>query len=175
MKLSTLECSVLGCGREFSADVAMWHLEDAAWDAGWRVIDGDVFCFEHAQENAEVGAKWVVGCWTCGFEEELSEEDARYEYQEHDCEPDTYLRSPAELAKKDEGIRAYRVKQAEEQGRARHQAELALARQHHIERYARNWLRIRNTFMFWKRESIHEVGSEESVTAREDGPEGRVG
>jgi hypothetical protein len=179
MKLSTLECSVLGCGREFHADLPMFHVEHMARDVGWRVDDEATLCPEHNTPDglAELES-WVVGCYSCGYEENMSEDDARYEYKEHECEADTYLRTPAELRETRRRTEEYREKRATERAHeeelARHSAERALQRQHQIETYARNWLRIRNTFVFWNRRSIHE-GSDEGDQRPEDRQPAREG
>jgi hypothetical protein len=175
MKLSTLECSVLGCGRELQADLAMIHVLELAREQGWVVDEDACLCPEHADAESLASVRnWVVGCYTCGFEEEMTEEDARYQYKEHECEPDTYFRSPAELAKKEKDIQEYRdrraTERAQEEEQVRHSAEQALQRQHQIEKWARNWLHVRNTLVFWKKEYIHEghIGTKARQPARED-------
>jgi hypothetical protein len=158
----------------------MIHVLELAREQGWAVEDDAYLCPEHVDAESRASAKsWAVGCYTCGFEELMTEEDARYEYKEHDCEPDTYLRSPTELAKKEGDRQEYRekraVERAYEEELARHSAERALARQHQIENWARNWLKIRNVFAFWKKEYIHEGqrSTEDRQPARDGGPGGR--
>ena len=79
----------------------MFHVVGMAEDAGWA-IDEDILCPEHAIQPDVFGKEWSVGCYTCGWEESLGEDDARYEYKEHECEPETYLKSPADLARRTE-------------------------------------------------------------------------
>lgn len=180
MKLSTLECSVLGCGVEFEMVLPMFHVEHMARDAGWRVDDEAILCPSHNSPDglAEV-ENWVVGCYSCGYEENLSEEDARYEYKEHECEADTYLVTPEETMKKRRSIEEYREKRAMESAHeeelARHSTERALLHQQQVEQWASHWLKIRNTVVFWKRRSIHEGNSspEDRQPARDGGSGGR--
>jgi hypothetical protein len=162
VKLSTVECVALGCGQEFHLDLPMFHVEAMASDAGWRITEDGALCPDHNGFNTdplhESGKAWVVGCWTCGFEEELNEDDAKYEYKEHDCEPDTYLKTPADLAKKEEQNREYQVRRATEKAEEEHQVAMAaasaVAQQKRLEEYANRWLKLRNTVVFWKKEKI---------------------
>jgi hypothetical protein len=156
VKLSTIECVWVGCGREVSGDLAMYHLIDQAQDVGWTFFDGEDetrgLCPEHSDADVPVH-KWLVGCHTCSFEEEYaSEEEAKDEAQYHECEADTYIHSPAQQVEREESTRRWRTQRAEEEKQVRIAAELATARQQLIEKRANNWLRLRNTLVFWNKE-----------------------
>ena len=153
MLLDTFQCATEGCRNEFTKDVDSWHLHLFARDAGWTFSHDEEFswCPEHGPESGVV-EKWVVGCWTCDFEEDFSsEEDAKYEFRMHECEADTWIRDP-------EKVRDMEARQAARRSvqTARVNATLseADAKQEQLEGYAANWLRIRNFFLFWKKARI---------------------
>src|SRR3954463_5484953 len=155
-ELSTLRCVRVGCDAGYHADVAMWHVVDNARDLGWVVIDDEhTFCPEHARDEAGNETEvWLVGCFTCDYEEEVdSEEDARWASREHECEAETYIRSPSELREKKLRQDAYVERRNKEHHQKEEQirvaTERAHARQQRLEKYASNWLRVRNTLMFW--------------------------
>lgn len=156
MLLDTIRCSTPHCFNEYSESVSRWHLIEYATDAGWTFSEDEEFswCPEHSEDHDPDGLDqhWVVGCWTCDFEEDFtSEEDAKYEYRHHECEPDTWIRDP-------EKVRDMEARQAARRSvqTARVNATLsdAAAQQDRIETYAKRWLRIRNFFLPWKKEHI---------------------
>ena len=153
MLLDTFQCVTEGCRNEFTMDVDSWHLVLFAKDAGWTFSHDEelTWCPEHSPESGVV-EKWVVGCWTCDFEEDFdNEEDAKYEYNNHECEPETWIRDP-------EKVRDMEARQAARRSvqTARVTAVLsdAEARQEQLEAYANRWLRIRNFFLPWRKQHI---------------------
>jgi hypothetical protein len=153
MLLDTFECSTEGCRNTFTKDVDSWHLVLFAKDAGWTFSHDEelTWCPEHSPESGVV-ERWVVGCWTCDFEEEFdNEKDAKWEHRFHECEADTWIRDP-------EKVRDMAARQAAKRSvqTARVNATLseAAAKQDQLEGYAANWLRIRNFFLFWKKARI---------------------
>lgn len=157
MLLDTIRCSAFRCPREFTEGVSRWHLIEDAKDLGWSFSDDEelAWCPDHDQEDRfNPNHVWVVGCYTCDFEEEYStEEEAKDEYTLHECEPDTWIRNP-------EKVRDMAARQAAKRSVETAQVNAALseaaAKQDRIESYANQWLRIRNFFLFWKKEHIHE-------------------
>lgn len=154
MLLDTFRCAQQDCFNEFTQNVDSWHLVLFAQDAGWTFSDDEEFtwCPEHSPESGGVRDKWVVGCYTCDFEEEFdSEEDAKYEHTFHECESDTWIRDPEKVREMEARQAARRSVQT-----ARVNATLseAAARQDRIEELANRWLRVRNFFLFWKKEEI---------------------
>lgn len=152
MLLSTLDCAHDGCHERLYGEADMWHTIEHAREIGWLVDHNDVaYCPEHKPESGVI-EHWVVGCFTCDFEEEFdSEEEAQNEYQFHECEADTWIRDP-------EKVRDMETKRAARREVQTAQVNAALsdaaAQQDRIESYANQWLRIRNFFLFWKREHI---------------------
>lgn len=160
MLLTTLRCAATRCPNEFSEEVPRWHLLLFARDAGWTSSDDEelFWCPEHGPESLAQD-KWVVGCFTCGFEEEYrDEEEATYEHLNHECEADTWIWDPVKVKEREqrqqEHAREHGVKQAVARIRADVAAHEERTRQQRIEEYANRWLRIRNLFLFWKREHI---------------------
>ena len=161
MLLDTIRCSSPRCFNEFTENVARWFLLLDAAEAGWTSSDDEelFWCPEHGPDQAGVHDTWVVGCFTCGFEEEYHvEEDAQYERDYHECEADTWIWDPVKVKEKEqrrlEHAREHGVKQAVAKIRADVVAHEALTRQQRIEEYAERWLRIRNVFLFWNRKHI---------------------
>jgi hypothetical protein len=153
MLLDTFLCSTPGCDNTFAMNVATWHRLLFARDAGWTFSHDEEFawCPEHGPESGVI-EKWVVGCWTCDFEEEFdSEEAAKDEYSLHQCEADTWIRDPQKVRDMEARQAARRSVQT-----ARVNATLseAVAQQDRIEQYANRWLAIRNFFLPWKKEHI---------------------
>ena len=154
MLLTTLRCAATRCPNEFSEEVPRWHLLLFARDAGWTSSDDEelFWCPEHGPDSPGVRDKWVVGCWTCDYEEEFdSEEEAKNEWSMHECEADTWIHDP-------EKVRDMEARQAARRSvqTARVNATLsdAAARQERIEELANRWLRLRNFFLFWRKEEI---------------------
>jgi hypothetical protein len=155
--LSTLRCTWSGCHTEFHLDLPMFHVIGQAIESGWMVRDEElVRCPEHWIPIQPPEA-WLVLCWTCDYEEECeSEEDAQAAKEDHECESDAYIKSPDQLAKEKLRRAEYRERRVQEEMQARIATQTALERQQRIERYARNWLLVRNTIVFWRKESIDE-------------------
>ena len=132
----------------------MWQVIDIAREAGWSFdrTEDRAWCPDHAEDAYVPGLTWVVGCYTCDFEEEFdSEEDAKYEYNQHECEADTWIWDPekvADIAKRRTAKRAVQT--------AKVNATLSevAAKQERLEEFATRWLRIRNFFLFWKKITI---------------------
>jgi hypothetical protein len=163
MLLDTIRCSTPGCFNEFTEDLPSWHLILFAKDAGWTFSDDEekTWCPEHAEDHDPFGleAVWVVGCRTCDFEEEYdSEEEAKNEYTGHECESDTWIWKPDEVRVHQErrahALQVHAERRAAEEKVAKASFDRAMAEQDRIYRYANQWLRIRNLFLFWKREHI---------------------
>lgn len=154
MLLNALECAHDGCRQRLYGETDRWHLIETARDNGWTVSrDEMAYCPEHGPQP-DVTGHWVVGCWTCDFEEEFdSEEEAKNEWRDHECEPDTWIHDPEKVR----DLEARRAARREVQT-ATVTAALsdAAAQQDRIESYANQWLRIRNFFLFWKKAYIHE-------------------
>ena len=155
MKLSTIEC-VANHDYGISRNIPMAWLLAEARDLGWVILEDDetrALCPEHANGAVRAGGAWVVGCYSCDFEEEYdSEEDARYELAEHECEPDTYIRSPEEMARKAEKREQWNEERVERLKREQIASREASARQELLEKRAAKWLKIRNTIVFWNKE-----------------------
>ena len=153
MLLDTFLCSTPGCDNSFAMNVATWHRLLFAKDAGWTFSHDEelTWCPEHSPESGVV-ERWVVGCYTCDFEEEFdSEEDAKYEWSNHECEADTWIRDPEKVRDMEARQAARRAVQT-----VRVNATLSEAAEHQarIEELANRWLRVRNFFLFWKKEEI---------------------
>jgi hypothetical protein len=158
MRLSTLTCADPRCDQEVSADLAMFHIVELAKEQGWGFSEegDDAYCPRHGPSGPEPVPKWLVGCWTCSDEWDAEdEEDAKFQASDHQCEAETYIKSPKRIS--DEAIeRAERAAERKarlgaEQEQADEAAQAAFERQHQIESWANNWLRIRNTLVFWKK------------------------
>ena len=156
MLLDTIRCVEEGCFQEFTEDVPRWHLMLFARDAGWTFSADEemAWCPEHTEEERSAPPVWLVGCWTCDFEEGYdSEEEAKNEYMLHECEPDTWIKNPEQVRDMEARKAARR---SVETVRVTAALSEATAKQDRIESYANQWLRIRNFFLFWKKEHIHE-------------------
>jgi hypothetical protein len=163
MLLDTIRCSTPRCFNEYREDVDRWHLLDDALLAGWTISDDEekTWCPEHSENHDPFGLelKWVVGCRTCDYEEEYdSEEDAKNDYTLHECEPDTWIWKPEEVQAHQErrahNRLVYAEKKAAEDAVAKASFDRAMAEQDRIHRWASNWLRIRNLFLFWDRKHM---------------------
>ena len=160
MRLSTIVCAEPSCDNEVTGDIAMYHVVARAAEEGWTFHDdselGSAFCPLHGPDGPLPTEKWLVGCWTCTDEwDAVDEEDAKAQAQEHDCEADTYIKSPKKISEeaiaRAERYAERKARLVEEEAHALLAAELATARQRELERRARNWLRLRNTIVFWKK------------------------
>ena len=161
MLLTTLRCAAARCGQEFNQEVPRWHLLLFARDAGWSFSDDEelAWCPDHGPDAPGTREVWVVGCYTCDFEEEFkSEDEAKSEHSFHECEADTWIWTPEQARERQVGLdkarQEHRVSQAAREAQARAATEVAMAKQERIELYANRWLQIRNLFLFWKREHI---------------------
>lgn len=159
MRLSTLVCADPRCDREITGDIAMYHVVTEAVEQGWTFFEypetTGAYCPLHGPEGSEPTQKWVVGCYTCDWEEGvLDKEEADFAAGDHECEPDTYVWSPEQMntraQERAERHASYDLARKEEEAHALLASQLATARAQEIDRYARNWLRIRNTILFWK-------------------------
>jgi hypothetical protein len=154
MLLSTLVCAHPGCRERLYGEADMWHIVEHARDIGWSFDRSEerAWCPLH-EEEAIPDVVWVVGCYTCDFEEDFrSEEEAKDEYMQHDCEPDTYIWNPDEVAKKQ--ARRAAMNRPVQVATVNAALSDAAARQDLLERYAANWLRLRNFFLFWKKTTV---------------------
>lgn len=161
MLLTTLRCAAARCGQEFDQEVPRWHLLLFARDAGWSISDDEelAWCPDHGPDAPGTREVWVVGCYTCDFEETFtSKEEAESEHSFHECEADTWIWSPEQTrereASREAARQGHQARRAAQAAQAEAAAEAALAQQQRIERYASQWLRIRNLFLFWKREHL---------------------
>jgi hypothetical protein len=167
MKLNTLSCKKEGCINEFTGeDISMWEVLYQARQAGWLLNTADIaeaWCPEH-NPIAHADQEWAVGCYTCGWEDDdepiLSKKEAQSVAFEHECEADTWIMSPEQLAKKRVDIEAYQARRSAERAAEQLQAEeatkAALELQKEIESWASNWLRIRNFLLPWRKRHIRE-------------------
>ena len=149
MLLSTLECANGECRNALYGETDMWHVIELARETGWLVDDDEnAYCPEHAPADG-VLESWVVGCYTCDFEEVYdSEEEAKNEWSMHECEPDTWIWDPKKTREMEARRTAKRSVQTAKVTAALSEAE---AEQDRIEAYANQWLRIRNFFLPWKK------------------------
>jgi hypothetical protein len=163
MLLDTIRCNTPRCFNEFTESASRWSLLEDAIDAGWTVSEDDekAWCPEHSEDRDPFGLEsvWVVGCRTCDYEEEYdSEEDAKNDYTLHECESDTWLWKPEEVRvnheRRAQAQMVWAEKKAAEDVVAKAAFDRAMAEQDRIHRWARNWLRIRNLFLFWDRKRM---------------------
>lgn len=152
MRLSTLSCATEGCDHAFSRDLDMWHVIEAAQEAGWMVDHNDVaHCPEHNADSPLVKERWLVGCYTCDFEEEYdNEEDAKSEYNLHECETDPWIWDPARVMAEEER----RAARANSYQPVRKAIEESLDRQKIVDEYAQRWVKFHNLIRPWKKIQI---------------------
>jgi hypothetical protein len=156
VNLEIIRCSTPGCYRGLTQTMSRRQLIENARDFGWTFSeDGSLaWCPDHSPTSADEQV-WVVGCYTCGFEEEYDdEEDAKYEHSHHECKADTYLWTPETVLARELRRGVYRHNRFSEEEQDRASFDAAMAEQERIYRYATNWLRIRNVFLFWKKRHI---------------------
>ena len=168
MNLSTLSCAHAGCTKTFALvlPTSMWEVIYEAKEVGWLIEEpsGEIaWCPDH-NPVASPSEIYAVGCYTCDWEDEddddpiTSEDQAKRVAMEHQCEPDTWIKSPRQLAsqraRREEYQERRSVERAAEQLQAEEAAKAALELQLEIESWASNWLRIRNFLLPWRKRHL---------------------